>query len=84
MVSFSKFYPSLTHCEVHCRRSGVLTTVASAGLATAAGLACPTKGPENVPAEGGNILLQRPGMFSGGEMPRRAWKVAADATAAAF
>jgi hypothetical protein len=44
----------------------------------------PTKGPENVPAEGGKILLQRPGMFSGGGMPRRAWPVAADATAAAF
>jgi hypothetical protein len=44
----------------------------------------PTKGPENVPADWGKILLQWPGMFSGGEMPRRAWEVAADATAAAF
>jgi hypothetical protein len=40
--------------------------------------------PENVPAEVGKILLQRPGMFSGGGMPRRAWEVATDATAAAF
>jgi hypothetical protein len=37
----------------------------------------PTTGPENVPAEGGlKILLQRPGMLPGGEMPRRAWEVA--------
>jgi hypothetical protein len=33
---------------------------------------CPTKGPENVPADWGKILLQRPGVFSGGGMPRRA------------
>jgi hypothetical protein len=44
----------------------------------------PTKGPENVPAEGGKTLLQRPGMFSGGAFPRRAWEFASDATAAAF
>jgi hypothetical protein len=40
--------------------------------------------PENVPADWGKIPLQRPGMFSGGEMPRRAWQVATNATAAAL
>jgi hypothetical protein len=40
--------------------------------------------PENVPANGGKILLQRPGMFSGRGMPRRAWEVASDATGVAF
>jgi hypothetical protein len=40
--------------------------------------------PENVPADWGKIPLQRPGMFSGGGMPRRAWQVATDVTAAAF
>jgi hypothetical protein len=44
----------------------------------------PTKGPENVPADWGKILLQQADMFSGGGMPRRAWEVATDATAAAF
>jgi hypothetical protein len=40
--------------------------------------------PENVPSHWGEFLLQQAGMFSDGEMPRRAWEVATDATAAAF
>lgn len=40
-----------------------------------------TRHPENVPADRGKILLQQVGMFSGGEMTRRAWDVAGDAGA---
>ena len=42
---------------------------------------CLTRHPENVPAEGGKILLQRPGMLSGGGMTRRALEVPPDAGA---